>query len=177
MDGASCSILTYYSSYSSLVCILPPGSGAQVSIEASIATYNMATSTSDTLSSIPKMLLGYANPDITSVMHIYCVATNVSGSITSCPRTGGGTLTVIGNNFGSADAVVLIDGEICTYVVHDEQSPHDRLTCTLPSGTAANSAILFVQAGGSIAITTNSSTTVRMFRYFYLLVITLCYFL
>jgi len=156
VDGESCLNVTSYDSYSQLFCNLPPGSGARVSLVASIIT-----GTSDTISSLPIMLLGYADPYITRVAHVDCLPSNTSGSVTSCPRIGGGTLTVIGNNFGSADAVVLIDGELCVDVVHDEQSPHYRLRCTLPAGTAANAAIVFIQAGGSVAIITNSSATVR----------------
>ena len=151
--------MTSYNWYSYFVCILPPGSGAQVPVAAVIP---LGTGLSDTISSIPKMLLGYAHPYVTRVEHVDCLPSNTSGSISFCPRGGGGTLTVTGNNFGSTGAVLLIDGELCTDVTHDELSPHDRLTCTLPPGTAALAAIVFIQAGGSVAPISNSSITVRV---------------
>ena len=157
MAGKDCTDVLLQNHYEQLTCTLPAGTGLIVSV-----VVFTRVGLGETLESTHEMLLGYAQPYVTRVEHVDCLPSNTSGSISFCPRGGGGILTVTGNNFGSTGAVLLIDGELCTDVTHDELSPHDRLTCTLPPGTAALAAIVFIQAGGSVAPITNSSITVRV---------------
>lgn len=58
-------------------------------------------------------------------------------STTECPRTGAGTvLTLTGSNFGPASpaAIVVVGSQYCQNVVHDAVTPHQQLTCSLPTG-------------------------------------------
>ena len=156
MAGEECTDVMLHNYYEKLTCTLPTGTGSVVPV---IVYTKVALS--ETLESNPKMLLGYAQPQVTLVAHTECLSSISGGSIYSCPRDGGGTLTIFGTNFGADDALVLIGGELCSNLAHDEDTPHSRVTCTLPLGTAANAEVVFIQSGGAIAPITNSSITVK----------------
>lgn len=87
-----------------------------------------------------------AVPTISSVSHPACV---ISGSgLDGCPVAGGGTLTILGTNFGVSAGSISV-GPVCSGSVTWVSST--ALTCTLAPGAAGTTA--------AIAVTTNGGTT------------------
>jgi len=101
------------------------------------------------LQSTPMQYIGYAAPEITNLAHNQCELVS-SSSLTDCPRSGGGTLTVTGTNLGNSGAVVLVGGGVCSNVAHVVAST--VVTCTLPSGTVQNSPVIFIQQAGAMSL-------------------------
>lgn len=66
-----------------------------------------------------------------------------------CARAGGTRITLQGAQFGPRDAKVVVGGASCVNVQHDAASPHTRLTCVLPAGSAPSAVLLVVQDFGT----------------------------
>ena len=92
--------------------------------------------------------LSYSEPRITSIVHTDCEHEQET-ILKSCIRTGGGILTIKGENFGADNAVVLIGSEVCNNPQHNTN--HTQVVCELPGGTAAASGVIFIQSGGSMS--------------------------
>jgi hypothetical protein len=143
VDGSECFIVTPIQE-GSLVCLLPSGSGLFVDI-----IVRQKSDADSVLLSTPRKLLSYALPAITQLYHTECVFGSGSSLLFGCPRLGGGLLTLIGNNFGNSGAVVLVGSELCLNVIHVQDSI--CVQCILPPGTSISTAVVFIQAGGSLS--------------------------
>jgi len=120
-------------------CILPPGSGSNVGVMVSSQGYF----------SRPYPVLSYAQPVITSIEG--CEDRGSDYELLECNREGGDVITLTGYNFGESLAQVLIGTSQCENVEHDPISPHEKLTCTLPTGNRLSQSVLLVQFGGSLS--------------------------
>jgi len=122
------------------VCVVPVGTGALVGVKANIGSCHGEN----------QFMLGYVAPEVYLLEHIDC-ETGLDGGLEECPRTGGGTLTITGVNFGTS-AAVFVGTEFCEHVVHDASDPTSIITCDLPEGSTLNSAVLVIAAGGSVSL-------------------------
>ena len=68
-------------------------------------------------------------------------------TLIQCPRSGGGRLTLLGNNLGDYGSSVKIGTSVCTDVIHNSSA---NVSCTLPAGSSARSAVVIVQYGGAL---------------------------
>jgi len=66
----------------------------------------------------------------------------------NCSRSGGTRITVAGDNFGDAGAVVLVGGQVCQFPSHDLPDPHATLSCSLPANNRLAQTIIVVQQAG-----------------------------
>jgi len=131
-----------------LTCNLPAGTGKNVAL-----TVLIRTTVNDVLQSPNEYIISYAAPVITIVTHSNCQpSTSSTLNLVDCPRAGGGTLTITGQNFGSTGVVVLVGSAICGNLVHVPSSNQVEIVeCTLPSGIATNLGLIFIQSGGSLS--------------------------
>ena len=66
----------------------------------------------------------------------------------NCFRGGGERITILGHNFGSKEAaIVLIGGKLCTDVIHDQGSPQEQLTCKTPKMGMIDKADVVIKNG------------------------------
>ena len=98
--------------------------------------------------------LGYGDSNLTStkiVINTYQVLfrttfksrTDRSYATTfNCMRSGGQRITIVGSNFGTADASVTVAGRPCTNVVHVQ--PQTIVQCTLPPGLGKDVSVTVV---------------------------------
>ncbi len=82
-----------------------------------------------------------AVPTVTNI--IGCSNTSSVTKIQECLRHGGNTVTLLGSNFGQANAAVLIGVALASNVVQDPATPHRKLTFTTPLGTGIDRCVLF----------------------------------
>jgi len=128
-----CQSVTYLRS-SALTCVLPEAVGLNLRLQVfSSQEYSQA---------IP--FISYAAPQITSITGCTTVSTL---EVRNCAVTGG-PITIIGQNFGKSQAVVLIGSVPCQSVVHDTTTPHRKLTCMLPAGWLVKQTVAVTQFGG-----------------------------
>jgi len=85
----------------------------------------------------------YAKPNITQVEG--CKERE------DCKREGGDKVTLVGENFGAGGAQVLLNGEACDSVTHDDSDPHRKLVCVLPKGKGLNRGFSVIQLNGKVA--------------------------
>ncbi len=107
-------------------CLLPPGMGQMQPV-----TAVQGNSFSQPIAGV---YLSYASPAISNVTGCQSPAVGArqtSQSVERCIL--GATITINGYNFGPSGATVRIDDQDCTNVVHDPTTPHNRVTCTLPT--------------------------------------------
>jgi hypothetical protein len=126
-------------------CMLPPGTGMDAEVLAILEVSDAVV-----FQSAPVYLLSYALPNISAVECAACTQDS-SSALSECPRQGGFSLTITGTDFGAQGSVVLVGAQLCTNLVHDQQSPTTKVICTLPPGVSADTPILLIQAGGSVS--------------------------
>ncbi len=121
----------------SFLCLLVAGTGDRIST---------VVSGPGGIQSEAQPLISYAAPQFISVEG--CPATG-------CNRVGGTRITIIGSNFGAADARVFIGSfGVCSDVVH-AAGPllrHRNLSCTLPAGALIGNPVILVQYRGLATI-------------------------
>ena len=76
--------------------------------------------------------ISYAVPSLEGLAG--CTQGSTPASVVQCDRAGGEVVTLTGSNFGPSGAAVLIGDLACKSVAHDPTTPHNKLTCILPSG-------------------------------------------
>jgi hypothetical protein len=135
---ATCIITAFSTDETTLLCILPAGVGALQSVAVNVGP----------LFSQDKQLLSYAQPFISTITGCPLAVGNAS---TNCARQGTTTITITGTNFGSSGALVLVGGIACTNVIHSSSTPHEVVTCQMPSGTGTNVIVLLLQGGGQVS--------------------------
>jgi hypothetical protein len=129
-----------YRSDTLMYCTLPAGAGFDQPIIVTSAGFI----------SVPKELVSYAAPNLTSVSGC---TDYPDGTTRECPRRADGTrITIRGENFGQSNAAVFVGGVQCADVEHTPGSEHSEVTCTLPSGTRLSRAIMLIQDNGEISI-------------------------
>jgi hypothetical protein len=127
-----------------LTCILPPGTGNDISL-----TVLIRLSSSEVLQSPIVYMISYASPVVSGLVHTDCQA-STSVSLVDCPRSGGGTLTITGQNLGVDRAVVLVGSGLCGNLVH--VAPSTQLQCILPPGIATYVTVVVIQSGGAMSV-------------------------
>jgi hypothetical protein len=125
-----------------ITCELPAGTGNALVRVASLQ--NNQIYKSDLI-----QLLNYAGPVVTKIEHEYCTLGESNTELTSCPREGGGLLTITGTNLGSSGAVVLIGAAFCGDLVHSDTT---LVVCTLPPGFRIDESLVFIQSGGTLSL-------------------------
>jgi hypothetical protein len=145
--GANDCLITFLVS-SQIICTLPAGTGLNLAVSVFAAN----------LLSAPAPLLSYQQANITSVSGC---ATNDAFTTSNCPRLGSTTITITGSSFGASGAQVLVGGSSCSNVVHDSSTPQTKVTCQLPRGVDLDVAVLLLQAGGAISLTTGTVSYVQ----------------
>jgi hypothetical protein len=132
--------------FDQLSCLLPAGTGASVSV-----TVLIRISMDEVLRSAAVYKIGYAPPVVTGVFHSNCVGQSGSAlALVDCPRAGGGTLTITGQNLGINGAVVLVGSGLCGNLLHVLAST--QVQCTLPPGIATYLGVIFIQSGGRLSL-------------------------
>jgi hypothetical protein len=153
---------------------LPPGTALLVPVVVLINIGNQVRSSSTSY-------ISYASPVLLGLYHTNCLSNIDTSSVSGCPRTGGDTLLVWGENFGNQGAVVLVGSRVCKDLFHCGSSltattecfslirsteselqdlssyllhPSNGIVCTLPPGTARDVPIIFIQSGGRVANST-----------------------
>jgi len=123
-------------------CLLPVGAGLRDSV-------NLVVSSAGFLSLAYNNFIGYAGPLMTSITG--CVD---SGRTTNdCPRDGNNVLTITGSNFGSANALVLVAGGVCSQVsINPSQT---EINCFSPYGISRFASVVVLQSGGIISSSTS----------------------
>ena len=129
ISGNSCPIVnssTHNNSY--FECTLPPG----VAVNASFVVQSLVSGLTATTT------YSYAAPSITNVTG--CTDNLVDGSTSNCPNTGGQTITIYGQNFGTiadvASLSVTVGGNACNITAFLQAQV--QLTCLLPGGVGFN---------------------------------------
>ena len=125
-----------------LTCRLPVGSGLVVSIAVTLVVDD------EVLQSASYALIGYAAPSISDIVHADCTV-DTNEALSGCPREGGGTLIIMGSNFASEGAVVIVGSSICGDLIHT--IPSTEIQCTLPSGTTQFAGVNLIQSGGALS--------------------------
>ncbi len=87
---------------------------------------------------------------LTEIAHNLSQPTDSILNLDNCPRAGGGTLTITGQNLGIDGAVVLVGSGLCPNLTH--VSPSTQVQCTLPAGIATNLGVIFIQSGGAMSV-------------------------
>src|SRR5262249_37614081 len=90
--------------------------------------------------------LSYAAPSIDLLLGCNEVASSQLER-QNCSRRGGDSLFISGDNFGKADALVLVGLNSCENVVQT----HTTISCTMPPGNTLKSPILVLQSNGAIS--------------------------
>jgi len=136
--GESCSNVKYISA-TKITCQIPPGTGLNRPILVLVGK----------IFSQAQPYISYAVPVVNSITSTACTAQGTD--IKDCPRPGNVAITLSGSNFGASNAIVLVGGAACNSVVHVASKPHEQVTCTLPSGTTIQRAVLFIQNAGEVS--------------------------
>ena len=132
--------------FDQLSCDLPAGTGKNVAL-----TVLIRISSSEVLQSPVVYIVSYAAPVVSGVVHISCQqSTDSMLNLVDCPRAGGGTLTITGQNLGIDGAVVLVGSGFCANLMH--VSPSTQVNCILPAGIATNVGVIFIQSGGAMSV-------------------------
>jgi hypothetical protein len=142
VSSSYCTNVNYVSD-TRLTCTLPGGAGSPVAVIV-IQGSRFSQSVS---------LLSYAAPGMTGIAGCQA-STDPSLATVDCPRNAsalGTVITITGSNFGSSNALIIVGGSQCANTQHDAATPQAKITCLLPSGTSASSAVLLVQSGGVIS--------------------------
>jgi hypothetical protein len=139
VSGDACAPVVWISS-EQVQCPVPSGVGLEQSVVVNSANQFSA----------PAKLLSYAAPSITNV--IGC-DTSSSLSTTNCDRNGSTILTILGRDFGPSGATILIGSVLCNNIIHDPITPHNKLTCRLPSGNREDRSLVVVQRNGAVSQT------------------------
>lgn len=107
-----------------ITCTVPPGEGAPVAVEVTVA--DQSTSTDG--------VLGYSPPTLDVV------------TPADLPTAGGALLTLIGSNFG-LNASVTVGGQNCGFDGPGSSRSHDQLVCVGPAGEGFNLPLVVNVAG------------------------------
>ena len=104
----------------------------------------------NSFSSPARYLLTYAYPVLSSLYHEGCLGTELPNTtaLHTCPRSGGGNLTISGTNLGEEGGIVMIGATICQNLQHFSSS---QVQCELPPGLGAENSVLFIQKGGAMS--------------------------
>jgi hypothetical protein len=121
------------------ICELPVGIGANLAVVAS----NLNDPAVELISQ-PKNLVSYMPP---SVSDISGCAQDIGSTTVDCDRFGGDNITIVGDNFGQANALVYLCNVLCEPLTHDSVSPHTQLVCTIPPGTQLDAQVIVVVGG------------------------------
>lgn len=117
-----------------ITCLLPESTGGYYK------TIQLQRTSAAALVSDAVSLLSYSEPIIKSLVADPAACTMVpeTGSLVGCVRAGNVRITLVGHNFGRSGAVVYVGGLECSGLLHDATTPHSKVSCTLPPGTALN---------------------------------------
>ncbi len=124
-----CTNLRFSEDGFSITCIAPAGIGRSLPVTAVIGN-----SFSQPVSGVT---LSYGGPILWNVTG--CRAPSVSSVSGGVSRRGleqcvlGGVITLNGANFGASGGDFRIDNQRCVNLVHDANTPHSKITCTLPA--------------------------------------------
>jgi len=147
INGRPC--ITNGTSTTSLIhCVLPAGAGSSPPVVVS----------ANSIFSPPSYRLSYAPPTVDYISG--CTQVD-NKTIIDCDRIGGNNITLVGANFGSQDAKVLIGSKECLNVQHigipipgtNNSDYHSMLNCTLDQGSGAALDVIVIQDAGSVKIT------------------------
>jgi hypothetical protein len=141
VGGLTCMYPTHTSGKetSEVTCYLPVGTGLNLSV---------IISSGGIIDAAPGYL-SYSLPTISNVTGC-AINDTVTGITSDCERIGGTRITVTGQNFGYELSNVLIAGQSCSNVVHDTLIPHQRVTCTTPSGSDVLQSVALIQRRGGV---------------------------
>ncbi len=139
IGGARCTGEVANEQHTRATCTIPPGTGS----------LKLITATVTGQSSSPVPFLSYDVPTISSLTSVNCTSASPV-VITDCLTHGGSQLIIEGKNFGGGGARVLIGSALCQSPSHDSTTPHRRMFCTAPPGTAPNLGVLILQNGGDL---------------------------
>lgn len=140
VNGDECFLTMRTNDY--VFCTLPSGTGISLSV--------IVTSGSQYFE-VPSML-SYAAPRIFRMTSEQC--TNIDSiNLVNCPRQGGVSLTLEGENFGAQGATVYIGGVSCTNVQHynDTSLAHNIIYCVLPQGSRTQRSVVVFQRYGELS--------------------------
>jgi hypothetical protein len=115
---------------------LPPGTGQGLTIQVIQGSLQAKLENS----------VSYAAPVIFNMTG--CVSNVPVKAIIGCNRKGGDSITILGKNFGDSGARVIVAGQTCQVSL----SSHNKIVCTLQSGSTSRAQIIILQATGRLYV-------------------------
>jgi hypothetical protein len=94
-------------------------------------------------------ILSYKRPTIDAIRG--CLPSVDNSSVINCDRAGTSRLTIVGSNFGSKNAMVLVGVKYCINITHDPLTPHEVVYCVAPANNAQGAPLLLIQSGGELS--------------------------
>ena len=120
-------------------CSLPVGAGEALSVTVKAGSQRTES----------RNRLSYASPTIIGIRGCEPVS---DVYIRECNRLGGNIIELTGHNFGITASTIMVGGQNCVNVTHDPSRPHERVTCTTPSGSASERTVTLLQRYGTMSL-------------------------
>jgi hypothetical protein len=171
----NCELPYTFITSSEITCQLPSSTGLllPVSVQVSSATSSLVNAPTITYSTAFITSISGCTSTITQLATIDCPNTllllnnnntNTNNNNNNNTATATTIITINGYGFGPSSAIVLIDGQICSNVIHDTINPHNIIRCELPSGRGIRTAIGIIPLGGSLSLSDTSSVYLSYYQ-------------
>ena len=121
--------------FTSLVCLLPPGTGLSLAVVAQYRTVSFTAPSSVTVSYSPPMIYSLDG----------CLNSTLSGLV-KCPRTGGSAITLYGFGLSAPSISVFVGGVACS--VFNFAGSDTNVSCILPAGFQQSAPIIVLLSTG-----------------------------